>query len=112
MTLFTLSPYQRGMIATVFLCLVATGLLAQRGTIKGRIIDSKTLESLPYSSVYINNTTIGTFANGNGEFKLSDLPTGNQELIVSHAGYQPYKTKIIFNDSRNLFFSVKLLSQV
>jgi len=112
MTLFTLSPYQRGMIVTVFLCLVATGLLAQRGTIKGRIIDSKTLESLPYSSVYINNTTIGTFANGNGEFKLSDLPTGNQDLIVSHAGYQAYQTKIIINDSSNLFFSVKLVSQV
>src|SRR5260221_1704935 len=112
MTLFTLSPYQRGMIVTVFLCLVATGLLAQRGTIKGRIIDSKTLESLPYSSVYINNTTIGAFANEKGEFKLLNLPTGNQELIVSHAGYQPYQTKIIITDSSSLFFSIKLVSQV
>ena len=82
-----------------FLCFffVTNGLVAQNNessssddefvTIKGKVIDQKTGETLPYCSIAIQNTFSGTSTNEEGEFTLvvTSLPI---KLIFSHIGYK------------------------
>ena len=35
--------------------------IGQKGYLRGTVVDSKTFKPLPFASVYINNTTIGSF---------------------------------------------------
>ena len=85
----------------LFLALHCSALLfGQGGNIKGHIIDAQTNESLPYANIFINNTTIGTATDVNGDFQIKDVPNGRSELVVSYVGYQltQFKVEIVDKD--------------
>ena len=98
------------LVLAIYLLFSAGFVNAQRGSIKGRIRDAKTLQPLPFASVYLNFTTKGAYAKENGEFSLDDLPLGLSELVVSYAGFQSYQTKILIKDSLVQFLDIKLKS--
>lgn len=84
----------------LILALHYSGLLyGQSGHIKGHIIDSQTNESLPYANIFINNTTIGTATDVNGDFQIKDVPNGISELVISYVGYQLTQFKVEINDN-------------
>lgn len=59
-------------------------------TIRGTVRDSITREKIPFVTVSIDNTTIGTFSDEDGEFRLSNR--GRQmSVTASIIGYKPYK---------------------
>jgi len=63
--------------------------------IQGRVLDSKTLEALPFANVFLNNTTIGTITDTNGKFNLTSIKEpGTYELVFSFVGYETYKRKV------------------
>ena len=69
--------------------------LAQSGSIKGRVLDSKTLEPLPFANVFLNNTTIGTVTDTSGNFLLKNInQAGIYELVISFVGYESVKIKV------------------
>lgn len=96
------------LILLAFLPVVVFG----QGTINGRVIDSKTFKALPYATVYLNQTTIGTSTNDKGEFKLHPVKPGVYDLVVSYIGYQAFQTKVNVNDSIPLTLSIKLQPSV
>ncbi|GEO06851.1 membrane protein [Adhaeribacter aerolatus] len=55
--------------------------------ISGKVTDARTGEALPFVSIYIKNTTIGTSTDENGSYriKLSNLP---DSLTASFVGYK------------------------
>lgn len=71
----------------IFLLFTAPVLTAQP-VIKGRIVTSATGVPVPGSSVFISNSSIGTTADKNGYFKLSNIPAGKNDLVVSSIGYE------------------------
>lgn len=82
--------------------------LAQTGSITGTVLDGQTQQPLPYASVYINFTTIGTYSNEKGEFSLSNLASGEYELIVSFIGHEPYRTKVTIANDNEIKLRVRL----
>lgn len=60
-------------------------------SIRGTISDEQSRKPLPYVSVAIEGTSIGTITNGEGQF-LVKMPQGNEtkNIRVSHIGYKPY----------------------
>lgn len=65
---------------------------AQKGTITGEITDSESNEKIPFASIALyqqdySNTQNGVVSDENGNFKLSKIPYGNYNLIVSFMGY-------------------------
>lgn len=92
---------------TVFFC---TSLQAQTGKITGRIIDSETLKPLPFTNVYVNNTTIGTLTNDNGEFALKNLSVGNTDIVFSFIGYTPQKIKVTVQQADNKPILISLVA--
>ena len=72
---------------------------AQQGgtvTLTGRVTDEKTGKPLPFANVFINNSTIGTNSDENGNYKLPNLAIGNLELVVSFLGYETVKQTLRF----------------
>jgi hypothetical protein len=70
----------------LFTCLLSSLLLAAQIEISGTVfdLDGNRLEG---ASVYLNNTSIGTTTNIDGEFLLK-IPIGQYKLVVSYIGYK------------------------
>ena len=57
-------------------------------TIKGKIVNSADGKPIPKCSIFINNSSIGTSADENGEFELTNIPAGQHELVISSIGFE------------------------
>ena len=56
--------------SSIILLFVVITTMAQTGEVKGKVLDAKTLEPLPFSNIFINNTTLGVAADQNGYYTL------------------------------------------
>ncbi len=73
-------------------------LLAQKGTVTGRVTDSENGQALEYASVAIYNVIDsmlinGTITNGSGNFKIEKLPSSLFYIRVQFLGYETLETK-------------------
>ena len=95
--------------AIFFLCFLFPLLgYAQSGVIRGTVLDGRSNQPLPYASVYVNYTTIGTYTDDQGAFALSGLSPGDYDLIVSYVGHQPYQKKFTLLDGEELRLTIRL----
>ena len=58
------------------------------GGIKGKLIDSAKVETIPNASIIIQGTSKGVSSNANGEFELSKLKPGKYNIVISCTGYE------------------------
>jgi len=56
------------------------------GVLKGKVTDEKGT-TLPYATVFVESTTIGVTANGNGDFELVLVP-GLYKVVCQYIGYK------------------------
>lgn len=78
-------------LAVIFLFSVSFSF-AQTGSISGEIYDAQNVETIPFASVALYNSSFeqsikGTISDENGKFSLAKIPFGNYNLIVSFMGY-------------------------
>ncbi|HBS86458.1 MAG TPA: TonB-dependent receptor [Bacteroidales bacterium] len=66
-------------------------------TLSGIVKDKSTGESLPFTSVYISGTKIGTTTNSDGFFTLIKVPTDTSTLVIQYIGYE--KTEVFLTPS-------------
>ena len=72
-----------------FLSLLVLQLLSTftfAGVLKGKIVDSKGL-TLPYATIFIQGTTIGTSANSDGEYQFN-LDPGTYKVVCQYIGFK------------------------
>ena len=76
-------------LLTLIICLISfSGIIsAQRQNISGVIKNSETGITLPAVSVVVKNTSIGTYTDDRGRFKLAVSGKFPLTLIVSSTGY-------------------------
>lgn len=58
-------------------------------TFSGKIIDTKTRESLPFVNIMVKGSKYGTASNVDGFFTLQNVPTDTTSIIFNYLGYQP-----------------------
>jgi hypothetical protein len=79
----------------LFLFFAMHTIAQDKGTIRGIVKDSTTLESLPFGNVYIKELNIGAPTNNRGYFVLRSLPANkNYTVIVSYVGYRTKKVSV------------------
>ena len=61
--------------------------MAQFSVIKGKVMDEKTADPLPYVNIGVRGQSSGTFSDSNGAFRL-ELPKGDYDLFISSVGYE------------------------
>ena len=77
-----------GTLSAVALLLGLPGaLVAQTGTVRGRIIDAVSNQPLSDVQVRVENTTMGTLSGANGEYVLSNIPAGQATISARRVGY-------------------------
>ena len=60
----------------------------------GTIKDNATGESLPYASVVVKGTEIGSLTNPDGFFTISNVPSDTSTLVIQHLGYKTISVKL------------------
>ena len=75
-------------VLLILFSFLSTALLAQTGTIRGTIKDGKTKESLIGCTVRVDGTQLGGTTDIEGTFTITNVPAGNQKVIISYISYQ------------------------
>jgi len=80
-------------------------------TLSGKVVDTESLESLPFAQILVDGTNIGGASNIDGYFTLFNVPSDTSTLFVSYIGYKLQKVfltpKLI---SKGLVVKMKSLS--
>ncbi len=70
-------------------------------SIEGKIKDRSTLTPLIGVNVFLNNTTLGSATDNEGNYKIINVPVGKYELVISMVGYE-VKKKMLTVDKKNI----------
>ena len=86
-------------ILLALLCLIITYTHAEeaKGTdsnVFGHVLDKASQEHLPYVTLHIKGTTIGTATDASGHYFLKNIPLGNHTIEVKMMGYKTIEQKI------------------
>ncbi len=73
----------------LFIILIPFVGLAQRASLKGRIVEAVSNEPLPFVNIIVSGTTIGTITDLDGNFVFNGLTPGFIRLEASFIGYKP-----------------------
>jgi hypothetical protein len=93
---------------TLILFIVPLFIQAQNWLVRGKVTD-KDSKPIAFASVFINNTTIGTQSDENGNFKISIPPKFKHiDLVASFVGFIPQKINIDREDSDDKAFKFVL----
>lgn len=52
-------------------------------------------QHIPFATITIKGTTIGTSADATGHFKMTNLPVGKQTVVISAVGYKTLEKEVI-----------------
>ena len=77
----------RPLISVLLLFGMASFLIAQDGSISGRVTDVDTGDPLVGANVIIVGTNLGAATDINGEYSISKVPAGAQRLNANYIGY-------------------------
>jgi hypothetical protein len=83
-------------------------IFAQEGTISGFIFDETSRESLIGANVYLKGTDMGTATDGQGYFVLSNIPTGQYDLLISYLGFESKHEQIQMEESGKIVLDIEL----
>lgn len=98
--------------AALCLLLLSTPQLFAQTELKSRIVDFNTFMPVPSASVYVENSTIGTISNLDGNFALV-VPAefASDTLVISSIGYKSFKTPVSeFVNDEDIFLEEDIAS--
>ncbi len=79
----------------ITVCCMFIGLLANaQKSLNGKIIVAGTNDPIPYASIFLSNTSVGTVSKENGQFTIANFPNGRYDLVVTILGYETYTVEI------------------
>lgn len=91
------------------LIIISNNAMAQQGTIRGRVFNQSTNEPLPFTSIVIFGTTIGSTSDLDGNFLFAGVEPGFVRLAVSSVGYENRITEeFMVSNSRAAFIEIGL----
>lgn len=94
-------------IAILILTVCAfSGVFGQN--IKGVVKDDQNGEPLPFTSVFIDNSTIGTTTDDKGNYALTGLSAGSVSIVISFVGYKTYSARLILVSGQTIELNVSL----
>jgi hypothetical protein len=94
---------------SLVLLFLSTNTYAQDFKVKGKVIDSKTNETIEFVNIGISNKGVGTVSNENGLFslKLNEQVTKNDSIIFSHIGYKVQIIKVSEFENKEIVVSLE-----
>ncbi|MFI5252516.1 MAG: carboxypeptidase-like regulatory domain-containing protein [Bacteroidota bacterium] len=101
-------------IIFIVLMLWPVRLLSQTDTktvITGKIIDAETGGALDKAIVYLANTALGNSSGKDGLFKISFVPRGEYQMVISRVGYERQTLTVKIEKTDSLYYAITLHPQ-
>ena len=99
----------KNLVLFIFLLQSFISVGQYQGVIKGKVIDEKTREVIPFVNVLIYGTSIGIASDENGDFKILNVPLGYNKLQVSFIGYETLiSDEYLVTNDNSPFIIIKL----
>ena len=80
-------------------------------TVKGRVTTTSG-ETIPYSSIYLKETTFGTTTNDNGDYEIQLLHKGTYNITFQSIGFQKQERTVTIDSGQVVKLNVVLPEQV
>ena len=95
------------LLLSILCALITTAVFG--GTMKGKVVDAKG-EPLPYATIYVEGTTTGTNANGDGLYELQ-IARGKHTVICQYIGYKQTRYVVTINGDESVEHQFVLAGQ-
>lgn len=84
-----------------------------RGTasVVGTVVNERTREAIPFATILIQGTTLGTTTDALGNYKLSGLPAGKYIIMATNLGYGSISEKIQLEDKQTRHLDLYMQEQ-
>ena len=77
--------------------------------IAGHVIEKDTEENIPYATILIVGTNLGTTSNDGGHFSFTDLKAGKYTLRVSSVGYITQEKEVVVSDNSTSLLHIQMV---
>lgn len=66
-------------------------------------------DHIPYATVHVKGTTMGTATDETGHFKMAHLPEGKQTIVAQFVGFKPQELEVVMKKGtgRELYFELE-----
>jgi hypothetical protein len=111
-----MNPSRKNQVFIIFLlfslssCLISFSQVSQKTLIKGLVLDELTGDPLPYVSVFLQGTTVGTTTDLSGKFRIETNEQAGT-IVFSFIGYQQ-EYRSLSDDSEQTFIVNLILSPI
>ena len=95
----------KSVLLLILLVLISLRCVSQN-SLTGQVKDGDTDKVIPLANIFLSNTTKGWYSDEHGNFKISNIPTGLYELVISCVGYETIKVNI--NTTEKRFYRIIL----
>lgn len=104
-------------IILLVLCIAFTNTILYAGehpqkdtdtNIFGHVLDAQTKEHLPYVTLQLKGTTIGTTTDASGHYLLKNLPTGKFTIVAQFVGYQTVEKEVVLKKETTIELDFEL----
>ncbi len=83
--------------------MLSMGLAFAQSTVRGRVVSAEDGQPVAGASILVEGTTIGTYADLDGNFNLSGIPQSARYLVIGFLGMQDVRVEIAPNVEVTLF---------
>lgn len=74
----------------------------------GHVIDAATGEHMPYVTVQVKGTNIGTVTDATGHYRIMDMPAGEVTVVASMMGYEPQELTVVMETGKTTELNITL----
>ena len=104
----------RKLLFIIIAFLATQGLMAQSGTLKGKVLDKETREAIPFANVVVElngNLVGGGSTDFDGNFTVKPIPVGKYTVKASYVGYKTMQIEgVIIRNEKITFQDMELIS--
>ncbi|MBP5477505.1 MAG: TonB-dependent receptor [Paludibacteraceae bacterium] len=93
------------LFCVIFAVFVCGSMVAQDeydAHLVGHVTDEKTGGHLPFVSIQIKGTNIGTATDESGHYFLKNLPLGRQTVVISYVGYETVELPVVIKEGETV----------
>jgi len=87
-------------LISLLVLLFTASIIQSQNILSGNVKNSETNEAVAFATVYFSELEKGSITNENGEFTVTNLPSGNFNIVVSSIGFATYSEDVSVNDQQ------------
>ncbi len=100
----------KNLLLSLFILLHAP-VWSQQGALQGKIQDANN-QPISYANIVLKGTSTGSASDAEGNFKLLDLPVGEQVFAISAVGYTSIEKKVMITENATTTMDIILQESV